>query len=296
MAYVEEQRFWDKARLLVTDACNYRCAFCHNEGQHAKQQHSFMTMEDAALIVDALRDSVTTEIQFSGGEPFLNRDIVEMILYANANTACDIGCASNLSMVTEAQLEALKSTRVKFNVQFPFVEQALFSKSTGGGDFDQIVSTIELARELGIEVGLNSVIQKNGVDKVEDMIVFALERELPLKLLPQVGLDESIRYKEGVFPVIEKYATSVLDKGTGAIRWTIEGLGHTTSVLYIDSPCFSRDFSRCKKYGEVRIMPNMVASTCLLNPDESISLDTRHGSAHVRKQLEELWKSFNRCS
>ena len=296
MAHVEEAAFWDKARLLVTDACNYRCAFCHNEGQRAANRRSFMTADSALLVIDAFRDSATREIQFSGGEPFMNKDIVEMILYADANTACDIGCASNLSLVTKSQLEALRSTRVKFNVQFPYAEPVLFSKSTGGGDFDQIVTTIELTRNLGIDVGLNSVIQKDGVDRVEDMIVFALERELPLKLLPQVGLDESCGYKDRVFPIIEKYATSVRDKGTGAIRWTIEDAGHATSVLYIDSPCFSRDFCRCKRYGEVRIMPNMDASTCLLSTEQCVALDVNHGATHVREQLESLWNSFNKCS
>ena len=34
---------WTKYRVLVTNKCNYRCPFCHNEGQDKSTKNDFMT-------------------------------------------------------------------------------------------------------------------------------------------------------------------------------------------------------------------------------------------------------------
>ena len=66
----------------------------------------------------------------------------------------------------------------------------------------------------GIDIGLNTVIQttSNKTD-VEDMIDFALQHELPLKLLPQIGGEDRCTYKEFVFPLLEKYCIEKKTKG-----------------------------------------------------------------------------------
>ena len=37
---------WDKIRALVTNGCNYRCPFCHNEGQEKGAAVSYMTFDE----------------------------------------------------------------------------------------------------------------------------------------------------------------------------------------------------------------------------------------------------------
>ena len=34
---------WTKYRVLVTNKCNYRCPFCHNEGQEKQQKTDLMS-------------------------------------------------------------------------------------------------------------------------------------------------------------------------------------------------------------------------------------------------------------
>lgn len=53
------------------------------------------------------------------------------------------------------------------------------------------MENIRLVRESGLEVGLNSVIQSDSKEDVKEMVEFALKEELPLKLLPQIGLPGS---------------------------------------------------------------------------------------------------------
>lgn len=83
---------WTKYRVLVTNKCNYRCPFCHNEGQDKSTKNDFMTLEDFKMLVDLLTTEDIEELNISGGEPFINKHIVNMIEYADTHLKCDISC------------------------------------------------------------------------------------------------------------------------------------------------------------------------------------------------------------
>ena len=74
---------WDKLRILVTNRCNYRCPFCHNEGQEKEVLVGMMSVEKFKQLINYLGGQELSEINFSGGEPFLHKEIVDMIVYAN---------------------------------------------------------------------------------------------------------------------------------------------------------------------------------------------------------------------
>jgi len=288
------QIYWDKIRILVANGCNYRCRFCHNEGQSKHSPSQYMSFENLKTLIDFIQDQDVAELCFSGGEPFLNRDLVRMIRYADENTASDIGCATNLSLITNTQIQELSSTRVKFNIQFPFASDADFRDSTGTGNYMKVVETIKKVQDSGINIGLNSVIQSLDMSKLVQVLEFALENELPLKLLPQIGLAGSDRFKEKIYPLLQKKAVERIDKGTGAIRYTLEKGNHRTTVLYIDSPCFTKDIERCRKYGEIRVLPDMTLQSCILKGGTS-PLALERGKEFVLGQFHALWKDFNHC-
>jgi len=288
------QIYWDKIRILVANGCNYRCRFCHNEGQSKYSPSQYMSFENLKTLIDFIQDQDVAELCFSGGEPFLNRDLVRMIRYADENTASEIGCATNLSLITNTQIQELSSTRVKFNIQFPFASDADFRDSTGTGNYMKVVETIKKVQDSGINIGLNSVIQSLDMSKLVQVLEFALENELPLKLLPQIGLAGSDRFKEKIYPLLQEKAVERIDKGTGAIRYTLEKGNHRITVLYIDSPCFTKDIERCRKYGEVRVLPDMTLQSCILKGGTS-PLALERGKEFVLGQFRALWKDFNQC-
>lgn len=288
------QIYWDKLRVLVTNRCNYRCSFCHNEGQDKALKSEQITFDEFKTLINVIEGQPISELNFSGGEPFLNAGIVNMIEYACNKLSCDISCATNLSLISDSILKRLSSTRVKFNIQFPFVDECLFKRSTGNGSLANIMTNISIVKRSGIKIGLNTVIQSRDTESVEDMVKFAINEELPLKLLPQIGSLNSSKYSEWVFPILKKYATSITNKNTGAVRWTLEDSGHKTSVLYINSPCFTKDIETCRNFGEVRILPGMYIQPCISKSTIS-KLDFTKGKKHVINQFSQLWNDFTTC-
>ena len=146
---------------------------------------------------------------------------------------------------------------------------------------DTIVNKVSQVHSAGIDIGLNTVIQttSNKTD-VEDMIDFALQHELPLKLLPQIGGEDSCTYKEFVFPLLEKYCIEKKIKGTGAIRWRIKN--------------GDKDIDTCKNFSEIRIHPDLVAQPCIMK-DETYPIDIQKDSEQIISQLNDIWKNFTSC-
>lgn len=285
---------WDKFRILVTNSCNYRCPFCHNEGQDKEYHTEQMSFNDFCHFIDIIADEHISEVNFSGGEPFLNRSIVKMIEYACKHLSCDVSCATNLSLVSEEQLDRLAKTRVKLNIQFPYTQAIRFRESTGNGKLQYILEQIGKARKRGINIGLNTVIQSHDVASISQMIAFALEEELPLKLLPQIGGKDSDKYHEWVFPILQQFATRVVNKGSGATKWWLEDQGNSTRVLYINAPCFKQDIETCRKFGELRILPGLYAQTCVGKEDRT-KLNLHTEKSQVLNQLKALWNDFTHC-
>ncbi len=285
---------WKRFRVLVTGHCNYCCPFCHNEGQEKNGASANMSFDEFKQVIDYLQDKSIIELSISGGEPFIHPQIVDMIEYACQKLTCDVSCATNLSLITDAQIKCLSKTRVKFNIQYPYVEAEKFARSTGVGNVSKINNSIELVKRAGINIGLNAVIQTIDTEAIGRLLSFAAVNALPLKLLPQIGGNGSDGYKEWVLPMIRQIAVSEKDKGTGAIRWEIIDGQHRTTVLYIDSPCFSKDIETCRNFGELRIHPGLRVQTCINGPliDDIVF---SQGDLPVTSKLNELWKNFTTC-
>ena len=161
--------YWDKLRILVTNSCNYRCPFCHNEGQVSRKTIKTMDFDKFKILIDAVKDEGISEICFSGGEPFLDKNLIEMIRYAYRNAEWEVCCASNLSLITKEQVQQLADIPLKFNIQFPYTKAKKFHQSTGNGFIDKIITNIRMVRNAGLEVGLNCVIQNDIEADVRDM-------------------------------------------------------------------------------------------------------------------------------
>ena len=285
---------WKRIRFLLTNMCNYQCKFCHNEGQTKKSEVKFFSFEDFRKLIDILKDQKLMEICFSGGEPFLNSDVIKMIEYASVKTDFNISCASNFSLITKEQMIRLSNTRIKFNIQFPYIDGEKFVKSTKTGEIGKILKNIDMAKNLGIQVGLNCVIQDNDLKDKEMIIDLALKKGLPIKFLPDLCSSNFKNMKDVMYPFINRYAISMYDKKTGSHKWKIKKNDLITTIQYIDSPCFYRDIKTCHNYGELRVHPDLSIQQCIMkNPVEKISL--KEGKEVVLKQLEDAWKNFNQC-
>lgn len=290
---------WKILRVLTSNVCNFECFFCHNEGQTKETgKPHFLKFDDFKIVLDAIKSTKINEIHFSGGEPFMNPETIKMIKYANINTDFDIGCASNTYFLDNELISELKNTRIKLNIQFPAINQNDFLQITHNDYFSQLTEKLDTLKKNQINFGLNHVIHSINLDSVSEVIDYAIQNGYSLKLLPQLSTAMQEESKNQIFSLLDSVSQKKLNKGTGAYKWFINNhSAKEISVIYVDAPCFYNDFETCKKFGEVRLLPDLHLQHCI-NNNKTISIfdAVKNGNMELIKlNFNELWKSFISC-
>ncbi|MBI9060138.1 MAG: radical SAM protein [Labilibaculum sp.] len=290
--------YWKIIRVLTTDTCNFDCVFCHNEGQVVKSTRQFLSLDEFVKIILALKERPLKEIQFSGGEPFLNPDTIKMIEWAHKNTDYEIGCATNMSLLNDSLIKRLSNTRLTYNIQFPSNNTQDYNKITNSLSGDSIISKIFLLKELGIKFKLNFVWLKENIEPLSNIIEFCLEQNFGLKILPFISektLKQNHFKKLAINYMTPKLGQPNIKVG-GALRWEISNGDEHFVIKFVDSPCFDKDFNKCRDYAEIRLLPNLQLQSCLLKSDNiSISKEELNSSELIINKMDLLWKNFTNC-
>lgn len=295
---MESVDYWKIIRVLTTDTCNFDCVFCHNEGQVVKSTRQFLSLDEFVKIILALQERPLKEIQFSGGEPFLNPDTIKMIEWAHKNTDYEIGCATNMSLLDDALIKRLSKTRVTFNIQFPSSNTQNYNKITNSSNGDSILPKILLLKELKIEFKLNFVWLKENIEPLSNIVEFCLKQKFGLKILPFISektLKQNQFKKLAINYIIPRLGKPNIKAG-GALKWEILDDDEHFVIKYVDSPCFDKDFNKCKDYAEMRLLPNLQLQSCLLKSGNiSISKKELNSSELIINKIDLLWKNFTNC-
>jgi len=102
--------------IVVTLRCNHACRYCHASSEPYENTAWDMDWETARRVVEMIFMSPSPEIkiEFQGGEPLLNWDIVKGIveyakaLNGKAKKRLEIVVCTNLTLITQDMLEYMK--------------------------------------------------------------------------------------------------------------------------------------------------------------------------------------------
>ena len=150
---MERRKSWNILRVLTTNACNYRCIYCHNEGQIEKNNKK-IDLNQFIRIYRIAECAGINEVRFSGGEPLVNSDTLNMIEWLNQNSNIEIGLATNGSLVTEAIAQKLGRTRTMVTLHFPGVGNEKYQYVTGQ-NWILFQRCVDLFDEYGVDYSFN---------------------------------------------------------------------------------------------------------------------------------------------
>jgi radical SAM protein with 4Fe4S-binding SPASM domain len=133
-----------KFNVEVTTQCVYKCEFCvlHSGSLASKRSKQFMKYKDFAALFSQIEPFVT-HIEFTGGEPFLNKDLFRMIDLCNKSFV-KTTLATNAKLLTEKNIaKLLDSPPSNLLIAYEAGEAEAYERHRVGGNLGQLESNIK---------------------------------------------------------------------------------------------------------------------------------------------------------
>ena len=164
------------AYLHVTQRCNLNCVGCYSFGGHRNTLPN-PTYEQLTRAVSELAKAGVTSLVISGGEPFLRKDLPELLAYAKTIEGIEeIAVATNGTRVSKESLERLAPFVSRISVSFDGASTLSVAHIRGRQRFDTLVNSIRLIQEVGIPAQITPTIHANNINEVGQYL--ALSKEL----------------------------------------------------------------------------------------------------------------------
>lgn len=133
--------------------CNQRCIHCYAAGQEHAQETELSTRE-WKQIIDKCKENMIPQITFTGGEPTMRDDLVELVEYSKwfvtrLNTNGIKLSRELCSRLMEASLDSIQIT-------FYSANQDIHNKLVGAAQYDNTVAGIKNALEAGLNISINT--------------------------------------------------------------------------------------------------------------------------------------------
>jgi len=167
----------------VTSGCNLRCCHCHvSAGKPSANELS--TEEAKRLIADVASISEFRMLVFTGGEPMVRGDILELAECATAH-GLTISIATNATLITPDIARRLKRAGVvDIAVGLDAANASIHDQIRGvAGCFDLAMRGIEASREAGLAIQINFTAMKSNIAEVSSIIDLAHRLDADIVLL-----------------------------------------------------------------------------------------------------------------
>ena len=202
-------------RVSITDRCNLRCLYCLPESEAAQNFYRghwahlpnstpivqqwvpkahLLTYEEVERIVRLAVRLGIQKIRLTGGEPLLRRDVEKLVArIAGIPGLCDLALTSNGTFFRQkaAALRDAGLRRISFSLDSLSADN--FRKITGRSGLEEVLASIDLARELGLHpVKVNAVVIRGLNDhELESLAEFARDRDISLRFIEFMPLDSA---------------------------------------------------------------------------------------------------------
>lgn len=159
--------------LELTHKCPLECTYCYNQLDFVNTKDS-MSKEDWFKVLDEARAMGAVQLGISGGEPLLNKDLLEIVkkaselkFYTNLITS---GVGADLSIVKKLKEAGLKT--VQLGIQSPNEKTSTLITNNKTALKDKIAFAKE-CKDNGMQLIVNSCITRQNIHEVGEIIEFA---------------------------------------------------------------------------------------------------------------------------
>lgn len=181
------QREIDYLRISLTDHCNLRCVYCMpiNGLQYLPSQ-DLLTPAEIAGVVRAAVSAGFRKFRFTGGEPTLRPDLLEIVQkVSEINGVGDLAMTTNGILLPELAKPLALAGLQRVNIHLDTLHRERLEKIMRWGHLDVIWRGIEAAEQAGFTpIKLNAVVAKGLNDgDVAELAALTLNRDWHVRFI-----------------------------------------------------------------------------------------------------------------
>lgn len=182
-------------RICVTSQCNLKCIYCRPEGEGFFNLNEKMTSNEILKIVKLCSEIGFTHIKFTGGEPLLRNDIIEIVSKTKSlNRYFEILLVTNGMLLAEKALQLKNAGIDEITLSLDAAQSDLYYKIRGG-DYSKILLCLKICKDIGLKVRINSVIMNSNHNQIKPLLDLAYQMNTSIKFLDLINLQTTEEHK-----------------------------------------------------------------------------------------------------
>jgi len=166
----------------ITYRCNSKCEFCKIWRDPNLQGVRDTKVSEAKKNLDDLKKMGVKIIDFTGGEPLLNKELPQILSYAK-----DLGFFIKLStngLIYPEKAQELKGLPNRIYFSLDTMNQNEYKKIRGVEGFDKLLDSIELAKKIGQEICLLYTVTDENIKNIENIVNFCQKNRTTVYIHP----------------------------------------------------------------------------------------------------------------
>jgi len=283
-------------RISLTQDCNFRCFFCHREGQRFNSTTE-LTPEEIERLVRTASHLGIRKVKLTGGEPTVRQDIIEIVRRIKPYVY-DLSMTTNGSLLKELAEPLAKAGLDRINVSLHSLRPEVYRRITGVDMLETVMGGIEEAVKHLSPVKLNMTVMRGlNEDEIWDMVNFAAETGAVLQLIELEApreMTETAFFRRYFYPLkpvereLESRAVEVRERVMHRRRKYFVPTDHGTAEVEVVRAMHNTVF--CANCTRLRVTSDGKFKTCLLRNSDLIDFLTPMRSGAGDDELVALIK------
>lgn len=149
--------------LLVTRQCNMTCSFCCVGSNPNFIENDILNLEQIKEVIDDLKQFKVKRFIITGGEPFVRKDIIEIINYIYNNLETEIIISSNGLLLNEGNIADIRGKVKRIDISLENIYESEPQK-------EKLYKIIEKIKEHGLSLGFSFVVTNKNKNNIYDFI------------------------------------------------------------------------------------------------------------------------------
>lgn len=198
----------------ITNRCDLKCPHCYRDAGINMGEE--LSTEEAFKLIDEIKQAGFKLMIFSGGEPLIREDILDLINYASNNGLRPVigtnGAMIDQNMAAELKKAGLMAAGISLDSTYPDKHDKFRGKK---GLFEEVEGAFRALKETGIVFQTHMTVMDWNKDEVEDLIDYSVSvgaRAAHIFFMVPTGRAEYIEDKAITRDEYEELITRVMRK------------------------------------------------------------------------------------